>query len=188
FRSGSSTGLAMGAALTVVINGVTYGATVLVDGTWSVGVPAADVTNWPAGTVNIAVSGTNTAGTTTSISHPVTVDLAAVAITINTLSTDDVINAAEKGAALTLSGSTSGVEAGLTVTITFGGKTYTTTVQTGGSWSYTLGSADVTSLADGNAYVINASVSNAIGNTGSSNHTITVDLSAPAMGINIDSL
>ncbi|MBW9312554.1 hypothetical protein FA041_04320 [Escherichia coli] len=64
----------------------------------SVGVPAADVTNWPAGTVNIAVSGTNTAGTTTSISHPVTVDLAAVAITINTLSTDDVINAAEKAA------------------------------------------------------------------------------------------
>ncbi len=65
---------------------------------------------------------------------------------------------------------------------------FPTTVQTGGSWSYTLGSADVTALADGNAYVINASVSNAIGNTGSSNHTITVDLSAPAMGINIDSL
>lgn len=120
--TGSSTGLAMGAALTVVINGVTYGATVLVDGTWSVGVPAADVTNWPAGTVNIAVSGTNTAGTTTSISHPVTVDLAAVAITINTLSTDDVINAAEKGSDLQLSGTTSGVEAGQTITVIFGGK------------------------------------------------------------------
>ncbi|HGV2325518.1 TPA: hypothetical protein ACNCEG_005020, partial [Escherichia coli] len=75
-----------------------------------------------------------------------------------------------------------------TLTLTLNGKTYTTTVQTGGSWNYTLGSADVTALADGNAYVINASVSNAIGNTGSSNHTITVDLSAPAMGINIDSL
>lgn len=36
--------------------------------------------------------------------------------------------------------------------------------------------------------MINASVSNAIGNTGSNNHTITVDLSAPAMAINIDSL
>ncbi|STJ12883.1 RTX family exoprotein [Escherichia coli] len=33
-----------------------------------------------------------------------------------------MINAAEKGAALTLSGSTSGVEAGQTVTVTFGGK------------------------------------------------------------------
>ncbi|MFG3826354.1 hypothetical protein ACGI6H_35050, partial [Escherichia coli] len=70
------------------------------------------------------------------------------------ITSDDVVNAAEKGAALTLSGSTSGVEAGQTVTVTFGGKTYTTTVQTGGSWSYTLGSADVTALADGNAYVI----------------------------------
>ena len=54
--TGSSTGLAAGAALTVVINSVTYGATVFADGSWSVGVPAADVTNWPAGTVNIAVS------------------------------------------------------------------------------------------------------------------------------------
>ncbi|MCZ5551378.1 hypothetical protein O5707_07255 [Escherichia coli] len=72
--TGSSSGLAAGAALTVVINSVTYGATVLADGGWSVGVPAADVTNRPAGTVDIAVSGTNTAGTTTSISHPVTVD------------------------------------------------------------------------------------------------------------------
>lgn len=35
--TGSSTGLAAGAALTVVINSVTYGATVLADGTWSVG-------------------------------------------------------------------------------------------------------------------------------------------------------
>ncbi len=60
------------------------------------GVPAADVGNWPAGTVNITVSGTNTAGTTTTITHPVTVDLAAVAISINTVSGDDVINAAEK--------------------------------------------------------------------------------------------
>ncbi len=186
--TGSSSGFAAGTALTVVINNQTYAATVLANGSWSVGVPATDVSNWPAGTLNITVSGANSAGTQTSITHPLTVDLTAVAISMNSITSDDAINAAEKGAALTLSGSTSGVEAGQTVTVTFGGKTYTTTVQTGGSWSYTLGSADVTALADGNAYVINASVSNAIGNTGSSNHTITVDLSAPAMGINIDSL
>lgn len=120
--------------MTVVINNVTYGATVLADGSWSVGVSAADVGNWPAGTVNIAVSGTNTAGTTTSITHPVTVDLATVAITINTLSTDDVINAAEKGSDLQLSGTTSGVEAGQTITVIFGGKSYTTTVAAGGTW------------------------------------------------------
>ncbi|HEI3730482.1 TPA: Ig-like domain-containing protein [Escherichia coli] len=181
--TGSSTGLAAGAALTVVINGVAYGATVLADGTWSVGVPATDVTNWPAGTVNIAVSGTNTAGTTTSITHPVTVDLAAVAITINTLSTDDVINAAEKGSDLQLSGTTSGVEAGQTITVIFGGKSYTTTVATGGTWGLTIPAADLATLPDGAANV-QASVSSVAGNIAQATHVYSVDATAPSVTIN----
>ncbi|WP_433960142.1 Ig-like domain-containing protein, partial [Escherichia coli] len=181
--TGSSTGLAAGAALTVVINGVTYGATVLADGSWSVGVSAADVGNWPAGTVNIAVSGTNTAGTTTSISHPVTVDLAAVAITINTLSTDDVINAAEKGSDLQLSGTTSGVEAGQTITVIFGGKSYTTTVAADNTWGLTIPVADVATLPDGAANV-QASVSNVAGNSAQATHAYSVDATAPSVTIN----
>ncbi|HBE3085874.1 TPA: Ig-like domain-containing protein [Escherichia coli] len=181
--TGSGSGLAAGAALTVVINSVTYGATVLADGTWSVGVPAADVTNWPAGTVNIAVSGTNTAGTTTSISHPVTVDLAAVAITINTLSTDDVINAAEKGSDLQLSGTTSDVEAGQTITVIFGGKSYTTTVAAGGTWGLTIPAADLATLPDGAANV-QASVSNVAGNSAQATHAYSVDATAPSVTIN----
>ena len=181
--TGSSSGLAAGAALTVVINTVTYAATVLADGTWSVGVPAADVGNWPAGTVNITVSGTNTAGTTSTITHPVTVDLAAVAISINTVSGDDVINAAEKSADLTLSGSTSGVEAGQTVTVTFGGKTYTATVAGDGSWTTTVPAADLSALRDGNASV-QASVSNINGNTASATHAYSVDATAPTLTIN----
>ena len=51
-----------------------------------------------------------------------------------------------------------------------------------------MGSADVTALADGGSYVINAQVSNTIGNSASDNHTVTVDLTAPSMGISIDSL
>ncbi|MDZ6860226.1 Ig-like domain-containing protein [Escherichia coli] len=181
--TGSSTGLAAGAALTVVINGVTYGATVLADGIWSVGVPETDVTNWPAGTVNIAVSGTNTAGTTTSISHPVTVDLAAVAITINTLSTDNVINSAEKGSDLQLSGTTSGVEAGQTITVIFGGKSYTTTVATDNSWELTIPAADLATLPDGAANV-QASVSNVAGNSAQATHAYSVDATAPSVTIN----
>ncbi|HCL7250255.1 TPA: Ig-like domain-containing protein [Escherichia coli] len=181
--TGSSSGLAAGAALTVVINNVTYGATVLADGTWSLGVPAADVGNWPAGTVNIIVSGTNTAETTTTITHPVTVDLAAVAISINTVSGDDVINAAEKGADLTLSGSTSGVEAGQTVTVTFGGKTYTATVAGDGSWTTTVPAADLSALRDGDA-TVQASVSNINGNTASATHAYSVDATAPTLAIN----
>ena len=181
--TGSSSGLAAGAALTVVINNVTYGATVLADGTWSLGVPAADVGNWPAGTVNITVSGTNTAGTTTTITHPVTVDLAAVAISINTVSGDDVINAAEKSADLTLSGSTSGVEAGQTVTVTFGGKTYTATVAGDGSWTTTVPAADLSALRDGDA-TVQASVSTINGNTAPATHAYSVDATAPTLAIN----
>ncbi len=181
--TGSSSGLAAGAALTVVINNVTYGATVLADGTWSLGVPAADVGNWPAGTVNIIVSGTNTAETTTTITHPVTVDLAAVAISINIVSGDDVINAAEKSADLTLSGSTSGVEAGQTVTVTFGGKTYTATVAGDGSWTTTVPAADLSALRDGDA-TVQASVSTINGNTASATHAYSVDATAPTLVIN----
>ncbi len=181
--TGSSSGLAAGAALTVVINTVTYAATVLADGTWSVGVPAADVGNWPAGTVNITVSGASSAGNPVTITHPVTVDLAAVAISINTVSGDDVINAAEKGADLTLSGSTSGVEAGQTVTVTFGGKTYTATVAGDGSWTTSVPAADLNALRDGDA-TVQASVSNVNGNTASATHAYSVDATAPTLSIN----
>ncbi len=161
--TGSSTGLTAGTALTVVINNVTYAATVLADGTWSLGIPAADVSNWPAGTVDITVSGINSAGTTSTITHPVTVDLTAVAITINTLSGDDVINAVEKGETLVVSGSTSGVEAGQTVTVTFGGKNYTTTVESNGSWTVNVPPA---------------------GNSGSATHQVMVNTGLPSITFN----
>ncbi|EGM8070368.1 Ig-like domain-containing protein [Escherichia albertii] len=181
--TGSSSGFAAGTALTVVINNQTYAATVLANGSWSVGVPAADVSNWPAGTLNITVSGVNTAGTQTSITHPVTIDLTAVAISINNITSDDVINAAEKGAALTLSGSTSGVEAGQTVSIIFGGKTYTTTVAANGSWSTTVPAADMATLRDGDASA-QVRVTNVNGNGATAAHEYSVDSAAPTVIIN----
>ncbi|SPX06119.1 RTX family exoprotein [Escherichia coli] len=181
--TGSSSGFAAGTALTVVINNQTYAATVLANGSWSVGVPAADVSNWPAGTLNITVSGANSAGTQTSITHPLTVDLTTVAISINAITADDVINAAEKGAALTLSGSTSGVEAGQTVTVTFGGKTYTSTVAANGSWSTTVPVADMAALRDGDASA-QVRVTNVNGNSATATHEYSVDSAAPTVTIN----
>ncbi|VCX01423.1 hypothetical protein BANRA_03385 [Escherichia coli] len=181
--TGSSSGFATGTALTVVINNQTYAATVLANGSWSVGVPAADVSNWPAGTLNITVSGANSAGTQTSITHPLTVDLTTVAISMNSITSDDVINAAEKGAALTLSGSTSGVEAGQTVTVTFGGKTYTSTVAANGSWSTTVPAADMAALRDGDASA-QVRVTNVNGNSATATHEYSVDSAAPTVTIN----
>ncbi|HDC4832680.1 TPA: Ig-like domain-containing protein [Enterobacter cloacae] len=181
--TGSSDGLTPGTALTVTVNGKDYSATVLADGTWSAAVPAADVSTWPEGTVKISVTGDSTAGNPITISHDVTVDLASVAISIDAIATDDVINAAEKGADLLLSGSTSNVEANQTVTITFGGKSYTATVGTDGKWTATVPAADLAGLKDGDASV-QVSVTNVNGNSASAGREYSVDATAPSVTIN----
>ncbi|MEG6127472.1 Ig-like domain-containing protein [Enterobacter asburiae] len=181
--TGSSDGLAAGAALTVTVNGKTYPATVLADGTWSAAIPAADVGALAAGTVTVTVAGQSSAGNPVSISHDVTVDLASVAISIDALATDDVINAAEKGADLVLSGTTSNVEANQTVTITFGGKNYTATVDADGKWTATVPSADLAGLKDGDASV-QVSVTNVNGNSASAGREYSVDATAPSVTIN----
>ena len=181
--SGSSDGLTAGTALTVTVNGKDYAATVLADGTWSAAIPSTDVSAWPEGTVKISVTGDSAAGNPITISHDVTVDLATVAISINALATDDVINAAEKGADLVLSGVTTNVEAGQTVTISLNGRIYTTTVDDSGNWTYTVPSADLAGLKDGDASV-QVSVTNVNGNSASAGREYSVDATAPSVTIN----
>ena len=181
--SGSSDGLAPGTALTVTVNGKDYAATVLADGTWSAAIPSTDVSAWPEGTVKISVTGDSAAGNPITISHDVTVDLATVAISINALANDDVINAAEKGADLVLSGVTTNVEAGQTVTISLNGRIYTTTVDDSGNWTYTVPSADLAGLKDGDASV-QVSVTNVNGNSASAGREYSVDATAPSVTIN----
>ncbi|HGT2976884.1 TPA: Ig-like domain-containing protein [Enterobacter hormaechei] len=181
--SGSSDGLAPGTALTVTVNGNDYAATVLADGTWTAAIPSTDVSAWPEGAVKISVTGDSAAGNPITISHDVTVDLATVAISINALATDDVINAAEKGADLVLSGATTNVEAGQTVTISLNGRIYTTTVDDSGNWTYTVPSADLAGLKDGDASV-QVSVTNVNGNSASAGREYSVDATAPSVTIN----
>ncbi|HGW5367723.1 TPA: Ig-like domain-containing protein [Enterobacter hormaechei] len=182
--TGSSDGLASGSALTVTVNGKTYAATVLADGTWTAAIPAADVGALSAGTITMTVDGQSAAGNPVSISHDVKVDLAAVAISINPIASDDVINAAEKGADLVLSGSTTNVEENQTVTITFGGKLYTATVDASGNWTATVPSADLGGLKDGDASV-QVSVTNVNGNSASAGREYSVDATAPTVSIKI---
>ena len=182
--TGSSDGLASGSALTVTVNGKTYAATVLADGTWTAAIPAADVGALSAGTITVTVDGQSAAGNPVSISHDVKVDLAAVAISINPIASDDVINAAEKGADLVLSGSTTNVEENQTVTITFGGKLYTATVDASGNWTATVPSADLGGLKDGDASV-QVSVTNVNGNSASAGREYSVDATAPTVSIEI---
>lgn len=176
-----------GQTVTVSFNGHSYQATVAANGSWSVFVPGRDFLGLSDGDYTITATVSDKAGNPGSATHDVTLNGDVPTIAINTFAQDDIVNAAEHGTPLVISGTTD-APTGQTVTITLNGKTYTATVQNDGTWSYTVGSADVTALADGGSYVINAQVSNAIGNSASDNHTVTVDLTAPSMGISIDSL
>ncbi|GHL75674.1 hypothetical protein ECZU34_34220 [Escherichia coli] len=76
-------------------------------------------------TVQASVSNIN--GNTASATHAYSVDATAPTFAINTIATDDILNAAEAGNPLTISGSST-AEAGQTVTVTLNGVTYTGTV------------------------------------------------------------
>ncbi|MEP8910334.1 Ig-like domain-containing protein, partial [Enterobacter roggenkampii] len=136
--TGASTHLAAGTPIVVTINNVEYNAVVTTSGGWSIGVPAADLQAWTAGEVTVSVSAKDAWGNTVAAEHPIELDLNAVAVTIDTVSGDDLLNAAEKGADLTLSGQTQGVEAGQTVVVKFADQTFTAQVQQDGSWSLTV--------------------------------------------------
>jgi hypothetical protein len=70
------------------------------------------------------------------------VDTQPPAITLDNLTADNIINAAEAQQDLPLSGSST-AEAGQTVTVTLNGKTYQTTVQADGTWQLSVPAADV---------------------------------------------
>ncbi|WP_146640593.1 hypothetical protein, partial [Escherichia coli] len=92
-------------------------------------------------------------GMPVSISRPGTVEVAAVVSSNTAVGGDDEMNGSDKGADLTLSGSTSGVELGRSVTVTFGGKTYPVNVAGDGSWAASVPAADFAELRDGDATV-----------------------------------
>ncbi|HHU8812801.1 TPA: Ig-like domain-containing protein, partial [Escherichia coli] len=106
-------------------------------------------------------------------------------VTINPVATDDIINAAEAGSAQTISGQITGAAAGSTVTVELGGKTYTATVQADLSWNVSIPASDWQALGNGEL-TVNASVTNAVGNTGSGTRDITIDASLP--GLRVDTV
>ncbi|EPO2651121.1 Ig-like domain-containing protein, partial [Escherichia coli] len=81
------------------------------------------------------------------------------------------------------SGSTSGVEAGQTVTVTLNGVNYSGNVQADGSWSVSVPTGDLANLTV-SPYTVSAAVSDKAGNPASATHNLTVDLVAPVVTIN----
>ncbi|WP_369722030.1 Ig-like domain-containing protein [Bradyrhizobium sp. LLZ17] len=181
--SGATTGVEAGQTVTVSLNGHDYTGTVAADHTWSTSVAQADVAALSDGgsyTVHASVS--DVAGNPAAADHSLAVDESA-AITINTIALDDVVNALESQSALTISGATTGVEAGQTVTVSLNGHDYTGTVAADHTWSTSVAQADVAALSDGGSYTVHASVSDVAGNPAAADHSLAVDESAATLAV-----
>lgn len=103
-------------------------------------------------------------------------------IGINTLAADDVINAAEKGEDLLLSG-TSNQPEGTTITVNLNGINYAATTDASGNWSVTVPASAVSALGEAN-YTVTASVTDNVGNSASATHDVLVDSSLPVVTLN----
>ncbi|WP_433993937.1 Ig-like domain-containing protein, partial [Escherichia coli] len=130
---------------------------------------------------NYTVSATvnDKAGNPGSASHNLAVDTTAPVLTINTVAGDDIINDAEHGQALVISGTSTGGEAGDVVSVVLNGKTYTTTLDASGHTSVGVPAAEVTALAGG-VQPITASVSDRAGTTADPSPTRTATPHPPA--------
>ena len=108
-------------------------------------------------------------------------------ITINTIAGNDVVNAAEGAATITVSGLATGAEDGQTVALalkTANGSTTLVTMTTtvsGGAWHIDLPPGATPAFPDGQ-YLVTADVSDAAGNPATeATRTITVDTHAPSV-------
>ncbi len=155
--SGTATGAVAGDRLVVTIAGQQYVTSTDASGNWSVGVPASVISGLADGTVTISATITDSAGNSSTQTHNVQVNTAAVSLSVSTISGDNIINAAEAGSALTLSGTGTNFAAGTVVTVLLNGKGYSATIQNNGSWSVNVPAADVAALADGTSYTVSAS-------------------------------
>ena len=181
--SGTSTGANVGDKVVITLGSNQYTTTVDASGNWSVGVPASVISALNDGTVTLSAIITDSAGNSSTQTHDVVVNTASVALTINTLSGDDVINAAEATTSLVINGSSAQFASGTVVTVTLNGKSYTATIQSDGSWSTTVPAADVGALADGANYQVAVSAQDSAGNSASATHSISVDTTAPVVSI-----
>ena len=158
----------LGDGQTVIVNfgGKDYTATVTSNGTWTVSIPSADLQalTEAANPNVITVTASDAAGNTAPITSNITVDFTAPTLEFNAIAVDGYIDAAEAGAAITLSGKASAADVGRTVTLTINGQTYLANVDAQGNWTTDVPANTFLGLASGQ-YTLTATLSDAAGNT-----------------------
>ncbi len=131
--SGKVVNAEAGNTVTVTIGGNRYTATVQSDLTWSVDVPESILTAPGNGDLTVTASVTNGVGNSGSAERDITIDANLPGLRVDTVAGDDVINSIEHGQNLIVTGSSDGLAAGTTLTVTVNGKTYPATVLADGT-------------------------------------------------------
>ncbi|SPJ33973.1 Leukotoxin [Kushneria phyllosphaerae] len=183
---------APGDAVTISVGNQSYTSTVAQNGTFSVAVPGSVLASAGANSVSASVSHTDAAGNVGSAetTRPYSVDTTppALAIQLDTVAGDNIVNADESGRDIPVTGSVSGeYAAGDTVTLTVGQQNYTGAVNADGTFSINVPGSQ---LAQNDAIRADVSHTDAAGNTGSANaaSSYSVDTAAPVVTISLDTL
>ncbi|UPY97239.1 Ig-like domain-containing protein [Pectobacterium sp. 21LCBS03] len=181
-----------GDAITVKVGTETYQTTVNTDGkTWSVNVPGSVLA--ANGDISASVTTRDTAGNVTSANttHAYSVDTVAptASISIDNVTSDNVINASESGQTIAVTGKVGNeVKAGDAVTVKVGTETYQTTVNTDGkTWSVNVPGSVLAANGDVSATVTTRDTAGNV-TTANTNHTYGVDTVAPVASISIDNV
>ncbi|UAB16954.1 BapA/Bap/LapF family large adhesin [Acinetobacter baumannii] len=180
--------------VTVVVNGVSYTATVdKAAGTWTVNVPGSGLVADTDKTIDATVTFTDTAGNSSTVSDTqlYTLDMTApdvdgVNFTVDSVTADNVINASEAAGEVTITGVLKNIPADATttvVTVVVNGVSYTATVdKAAGTWTVSVPGSGLVADTD---KTIDATVTftDAAGNSSSVNdtQTYTLDTTAPTV-------
>ncbi|MCG9558318.1 Ig-like domain-containing protein [Vibrio kanaloae] len=186
-----------GDTVTLDINGNTYTTTVLGDKTWFVEVSGQDLANDTQ--FYASVSGIDDAGnpyTATTVStHTVDLEADKGTVTVDDITADDVINKAESGQTITVSGTAKGgdISEGDVVTMTINGTEYTTTLDGDGNWAVDVAGSDLAQDAEFEVLVTSTdSVGNSVQSKVISNHSVDTqigtDNDAETSAVSIDSI
>ncbi|WP_448675503.1 Ig-like domain-containing protein [Pseudomonas nicosulfuronedens] len=179
-----------GDVVSFALNGTTYSAAVDASGNWSVKVAGADL----AADTNIHATlvAHDAAGNSSSVvaDHGYSVDLVApvATLTINVVTGDDVVNAAEAMTNQTISGKAGGeFMAGDIVSFKLNGTDYSAKVAADGSWSVQVSGTD---LAKGTSIDATLVAHDVAGNSTDvkASHPYTVDLVAPVATLTINTV
>jgi len=178
--------------VTLTVNGTEYTGTVAADGSWTIAVAGADLA--AATSLDVSVTTTDAAGnsTTQTTTHSYGVDTTApeLTVSVDSITADNVINAAESGAETIVVTGSVAAEAGAstTVTVTVNGQQYMAAVDAAtGTWTVDVATGDL--LADSSVGV-SATSTDATGNstTATTTHDYAIDTAAPELTVSVDSV